>query len=128
VVWGRNGDGRGLRSEAFSYHASDLRPKAGIALALHVAGSEDSLPPGGFGAFDRSLFVIDAVVPEDLSACGIGGSDLATAVENARGLIKIYGLGNVIGNDRVVLPPLGDTIHLHRQRNGNALLSEITGQ
>jgi len=43
-------------------------------------------------------------------------------------LIKINGGGDVVGNEGVVLPRLGDTIHLHRQQNRDALPSQLAGQ
>ena len=80
--------------------------------ALHVAGGEDAVPPGGFRAVHRTFLVIDAVVAEDFGLSRIGGGDLAAAVNEAFGLIKVDGFGDVIGNDGIVLPKLGDAIDL----------------
>ena len=106
----------------------DLRPEVGIALALHVAGCEDAVPPGGFGALDGSFLVIHTVVAEDVGSGGVGGGDLALAMNNALGLVEVYGFSNVVGNDGIVLPNFGDAIDLHRQQNRNALAPEIAGE
>jgi len=93
-------------------HGLDLRPEVGIALALHVAGGEDAVPPRSFGALDVILFVIEEVVAQDFGPGGINGGDVATAVDDALSLIKIHGLGYVIRNEGIVLPEFGDTIDL----------------
>ena len=104
-----------LRHQGF-----DLRPKVRIALALHVAWGEESIPPGGFGAVDGSFLVVDAVIPKIVGLCGIGGRDLATAMDNALRLIKVHRFGDVVRNNGIVLPEFGDTVHLHGQQNRNA--------
>ena len=93
----------------------DLRPEVRVAFALHMAGSDDTVPPGSFGALHRSFLVVDQVVAKNFSFAGIDRFDLPPAMDNAFGLIEVRGLGDVIGNQRVILPPLRDTIHLDRQ-------------
>ncbi len=86
-----------------------------IALALDVAGGEDAVPPGGFRALDGRFLVIHAVVAEDFGSGGVGGGDPAPAMDDALGLIKVHGFGDVVRNDRIVLPYLGHAIDLHCQ-------------
>ena len=39
-----------------------MRPKVGVAFALHVARGQDSVPPGGVRTGDRGFLVIHAIV------------------------------------------------------------------
>ena len=87
----------------------------GIAFALHVAGSERVGEPGIIRALDGIFFVIHEVVAQDFSSDGVGCGDLASAVNDALGLIKIHGLRDVVGNNGIVLPHFGDAIYLNRQ-------------
>jgi hypothetical protein len=98
-----------------SYHAFDLRPKAGIALALHVAGSEYVGEPGILRACHGICFVIHAVVAQNLRSGGVCRGDLASAVNNALGLIKVHGFRDVVGNNGIVLPYFGHAVDLHCQ-------------
>lgn len=83
-----------------------------VALALHVAGGEDAVPPGGFRTVNRGLLVIDAVVAKNFRLSRIGGSDLPAAMNEAFRLIKVNGFGDIIRNDGIVLPKFGYTIDL----------------
>jgi hypothetical protein len=93
-----------------------------------VAGSEDAVEPGGFGAFDRIFLIVHSIIAEDVSPGGIGGRDVSAPMDDAAGLIEIDGFGDVVGNDRIVLPDLSYAIHLHRQKNRNALSAKIAGE
>ncbi len=84
--------------------------------------------PGIFRARDRSLLVIDAVVSQDGGLCRIGCRDLRPSVDQAVRLIKIDGLGDVVGDDGILLPQFGNTIHLHRQQHRDTLAPQIAGQ
>jgi len=127
-IGGGNGSGGGLRGEALLDQVFDLRPEVGIALALHMAGSEDSVPPRGAGAGNGSFLVIHEVIAQNFSSGGIGRSDLAATVDDAVDLVKIYGFGDIVGNDGIVLPQFGDTIHLDGQENGYAFVAQIAGE
>jgi len=84
----------------------------GIAFTLHVVGSKDAVEPGSFRALDGMFFVIDEVVAQDFCLGGVSGGDLWAAVDEAMRLIKIDGLGDVVGNDGILLPEFGHAIHL----------------
>jgi len=99
-----------------------------IAFALHVPGSEEAIRPRSSWAVDWSFFVVHAVVAQNRGLGGIGGKDLAPAVDNACCLIKVHGLGDVVGNDGIVLPQFGDTIHLHRQQDRYTSATQIARQ
>lgn len=86
----------------------------GVALALHVARSEDAISPGSLGTLDGVSPVIHKVISEDQSLRRIGGNDLLLTVDDTVSLIKVDGLGDVVRNDRIVLPDLGYAINLHR--------------
>lgn len=105
---------------ALANQVLDLRPEAGVALALHVAGGEGVLEPGGSGAGDGGFLVVEAVVAEDLGFGIIGGGDFGAAVDQAVGLVKICRGGDVVGDDFVVLPGLGDAVDLNRQEHGDS--------
>lgn len=106
----------------------DLGPEVGVALAFHVAGGEYAIAPGGVGTIHRSFLVVHEEVAEDLSFGGIGGGDTAASVNDAVGLVEIYGGGDVVGNDGIVLPDFGDAIDLHGERDGDAFAAEITSE
>jgi len=95
---------------------------------LHVIGSEEALCPRGLGALNRVLLVIHEVVSEDLSFSGVGGDDLPAAMDDAVGLIKVHGLGDIVWNDGIVLPNFGDAIDLHGEENRDALAAEVAGE
>jgi hypothetical protein len=120
--------GGGGGGETLHDHALDLQPESGVTLALHVAGGEEAVCPGGLGACDWCFLVIHAVIPEDFGFCRIGGGDLLPAVHDALGLIKVYGFGDVIWNDGIVLPQFGDAIHLHCEQNRHAFAAQVPGQ
>lgn len=99
-----------------------------VALALHVAGGEDAVPEGVFGAGGGIFPVVHEVIAEDFRLGGIGSGDAAAAVDNALGLIEVDGFNNIVGDDGVVLPEFGDAIDLDGELNGNAFASQIAGQ
>src|SRR5258708_34694786 len=112
----RRGSWIGLRSfQSLPHHTFDLRPDAAIALTLHVACGKNAAEPGCLRALDWILLVILPVISQYLGLSRISGSDLGPAMKDAVRLIEIHGCGDVVGNDGVVLPRLGDAIHLHRQ-------------
>jgi len=104
--------GCGLRGEALLDHGLNVGPECVVAFALHVTGGEDTVRPGGLRALDWVLPIIEQVIAEDLSFCGIGSDDLAPAVDDALRLIKVHRFGHIVGNHGIVLPELGYAIHL----------------
>ena len=90
---------RFLRREALAHHGFDLRPEMGVALALHVARSENAIGPGSLGTLDGVLAVIHKEVSENQSLRRIGGNDLRLTMDDTVSLIKIDGLGDVVGDD-----------------------------
>lgn len=109
-------------------HVFDQRPQVRIALALHVAGSEETLHAGLVRARNRIFLVIDAVIPQNLGLRRVGGGNLCPAVENAMRLIKVHGLRDIAGNDGIVLPDFGDAVDLHSEQNGNSGFLQVTSQ
>ena len=120
--------GHVLSNHVLSHQGFDLRPEAGIALALHVVRGEDPVDPGSLRALHGSFAVIDAVVPQYVSFGGIGGHDLRAAMDQTVRLVKIYGLGNVAGYHGIVLPKLGDAIDLYRKQDRDAIPLQIAGK
>ena len=59
---------------------------------------------------------------------GIGGENFGAAVQHAVGLIKIYGAGDVRGNDGVVLIFFLDTIDLDGESDWDAVLLQLVGK
>jgi hypothetical protein len=126
-------DGSGIcrrtwRREAFPHHGFDPRPETRVAFALHVAGSKHAVNPGSLRALDWIFPVIGEVIPQNFCLRGISGRDLRPAVDDAMGLIKIDGLGDIVGNNGIVLPDLGDAIHLHRQQNRYARSAQFASE
>jgi len=74
------------------------------------------------------LLVIHAVISEDLSLRRISGRDSSPAMDDAVRLIKIHGLGDVVGDDGIVLPHFGNAIYLHRQQNRHAFPPQVARQ
>ena len=93
-----------------------------------MAGSEEAIRPGSLRAIDRIFLVIHAVVSKDLSLRGIGGRDVRPAVDDALRLIEVHSFGDVVWDDRIVLPDFGDAIHLHSEQDRHAFAPQITGQ
>jgi hypothetical protein len=117
-----------VKHQPLPHHVFNLRPEMWVALTFHVAGGNDAVEPGGLGALDWILAVIHAVISQDVSSGGIGGNDLGATVDEAVWLIEIYGLSDVIWNDRIVLPQLGYAIHLNREQDRNPFPSQIAGE
>ena len=69
--------------------------------------------PGILPALDRGFFVIHEVVPQDTGARGVGGRDVAAAVNDALSLIKVHSFDYIVGDDGIVLPDFGHAIDLH---------------
>ena len=106
----------------------DLGPEVGVAFALHVAGGEDAVPEGVLGAGGGIFPVVHEVVAEDFGLCGIGGRDAAATVDDALGLIEVDGLGDIVGDDGVVLPEFGHAIDLYGELNWNAFTLQVASQ
>lgn len=116
-----------LRREAPANHGFDFRPEMGVAFTLHVAGSNPAIEPGSCGTANGMLAVIDQIISEDFGAMGIGGDDVAAAMNEAVGLKKVDGLIDVGGDDGVVLPKFSDAIDLDGEQDGHAFALQIAG-
>ena len=99
-----------------------------IALALHVAGSEETLDTGLVGARDWIFPVVDAVIPQNFGFRRVGGRNLFSAVEDAMRLVEVHRLRDVARNDGIVLPDLGDAVDLHGEQNGNPRLLQVASE
>jgi len=86
-----------------------------------VVGGKYTVEPGSLRALDRVLLVVDEVISQNVRLGRISSFDLRAAVDDAMGLIEIDGLGDVVGNDGILLPEFGDAIHLDGEQNRNAL-------
>lgn len=106
----------------------NTRPELGVAFALHVAGGEDAVPKRVFGALRGTLFIVHEVVSQNHSLCRVGRDDSAAAMDDAFGLVEVDGFGNVVWDDGVVLPQLGDAIDLNGEANGNTGAAQIAGK
>src|ERR1700676_3845866 len=100
----------------------------GIAFALHVAGGEYAVEPGSLRALDWSLPIVGQVISKDFCFGGIGGSDSGPAMDEAVRLIKIHRLGDVIGDDGILLPKFCHAIYLNSKQNRNALATQVASQ
>jgi len=117
-----------VREQPLADQIFNLRPQPRIALTLHVAGSEEAIEPGSLGAGDGIFAVVDQIISKDSGSRRVGRLDAAAPVNQAVRLIKVDGLGDIIGNDGIVLPDFSDAIDLHGQENGNASLAQVAGQ
>ena len=79
-------------------------------------------------ATDGGLFVVEAVVAEDMGFGIVGGSDLRAPVDDAVGLIEVHRCRHVLGNDFIVLPELANTVDLHGQHHRDTQPVEVPGQ
>jgi len=120
---GSDGGGQFRADEGF-----DLGPHFRVAFDLRVSFDEVAVPPGISLAGERTAFVVEAIISEDGSARGIGGANFGAAVERAVRLIKIGGLGDIGGDERVILAALSDAIHLDGEEDGNAVFFEQAGE
>ena len=111
-----------------AHKAFDLGPQAGIAFALHVARSEDPLKPGCPGTLHRFFLVIETVIAQNLSLRIVCGRNRCAAMDQAMRLIKVRRLGDVVGDDLVVLPGLFDAIDLYREQDGDFCTIQFAGQ
>ena len=117
-----------LRRHAFEYQIFHLGPNVGIALALHVIGSNVTVEPGKSLAGDRSLVVIETVVAQDAGFGIVHSLDFRAAVDNSMWLVQVDGRGNVPGNEFVVLPGLRHAIDLSGQQHGDTHAVEFSRQ
>ena len=60
-------------------------------------------------------------------AGGVGGVDGGAAVEEAFGLIEVDRLGDVGGDDGVVLLALGDAVDGDEEEDGDVVVLELAG-
>ena len=86
-----------------------------------MVGGKYTVEPGSLRALDRVLLVVDEVISQNVRLGRISSFDLRAAVDDAMRLIEIDGLGDVVGNDGILLPEFGDAIHLDGEQNRNAL-------
>ena len=105
-----------------------LSPNFGITLNFDVRLHEETVVPGVLLASDRSRFIVEAEISDDVRACRIGRADPGLAVHKAIRLIEICRLGYVGGNDPIVLAALGNTVHLNGEQHRNAFSSQFSRQ
>ena len=116
---GNSGHKAEFRLQALADQVLDPGPEVRITFTLDVAGHESAVKPGGSFALHRSLIVVITIIAEDLCLGGVGRPNKGAAMDEAMRLVKIHGSGDVIGDDTVALPELGDAIDLHRKQHRN---------
>ena len=82
--------------------------------------------PGIGGTIDGMISIVETKIAEDLGARRIDGANLRSAVKDAVGLIEIYGLGDIGGNERVVFVWLGDAVDLDGEKDRDGVALERT--
>jgi hypothetical protein len=93
-----------------------------------MVGSEGAVEPGSPVALHRGLLVVEAVVAEDLRLRLVGGPDQRAPMNPAMRLVKVHRSRDVIWDDVVMLPRLGDAVDLHRQKHRNASMIQFASQ
>ena len=74
------------------------------------------------------LLIVKAKITENLRACGVCSDNLWFTMERAPSLVKVDRTGNIGRNRPVVLPGLGDAIHLNREQDWYLVFLELAGQ
>src|SRR5579862_5025719 len=82
-----------------------------------MVGGECPLEPRSALALHWSFLVVEAVVAENLRLGIIGGLDLCSPMHQAVRLIKIYRGRDIVGDNLVVLPRLGDAVNLDGEQH-----------
>src|SRR5260370_13074400 len=100
----------------------------GIRVNFDVRLHEETVVPGILLAIDRSRFIVEAELADNVSACRIGGANRGLAVHKAIRLIEICGLGYVGGNHPIVVAALGNTVHLNGKQHRNSFSSQFSRQ
>lgn len=103
-----------------------LSPNLWITLNFGVRLHEETVIPRVVFAVDGIRFVVKAEISDDVRVCRIGSADPRLAVHKAVRLIEIGGLSHVGGNDLIILPALGDTVHLNREQHRNTFSSQFS--
>src|ERR1700688_4358957 len=93
-----------------------------------MAGSEHVLEPGTAAALHWLLPVIEAVVSENLRPGIVGSDDLCAAVQQARRLIKVHRLGDIVGDDLIALPRFLDAVDLDRKQHRDSCSIQFARQ
>ena len=123
-----SGNGVGLRFKLLANEALDLIPKVGIAFALHVIRCNSAVEPRHAVTLDRILMVVKSIVAEDLGLGVVRSPNLAASMQNAMRLVKIGGLDDVVRNDPIVLPRLGNRVDLDSEEDRDFVSIEFAGQ
>src|SRR5260370_27526898 len=102
-----------------------LSPNFGITLNFDVRLHEETVVPGVLLAIDRSRFIVEAEIPDNVRARRIGGANPGLAVHKAIRVIEICGLGYVGGNHPIVLAALCNTVPLYGKPHPNSFSSQV---
>jgi hypothetical protein len=89
---------------------------------------EDAVIPRIRVARDGIRFIVEFQIANNSRACRIGSTNTWLTMEKSIRLIEIDGLGDVGGDNRVVLANLGNTIHLNGQEDGDAVFFQLLRQ
>ena len=89
-----------------------LIPNSRIAFNFRVSFYQHPVEPGIPFAADGIRLIVKSKVPNNLRAGWIGCTNRRPAVNNSIRLVEINRLPHIAGNYCVVLPNLGDAIHL----------------
>jgi hypothetical protein len=72
--------------------------------------------------------IVEAVISKNLRLRSVSGSDVCTPVDKTVRLVEVHGRSDILGDDAVVLPRLGHTVHLNGQKNGNTNAIQFASQ
>ena len=96
----------------FANQIFDAMPDPLVAFDFDVAAHEDAGVPGILGAGDRVGAVVEIKITENLRSRGVFGDDFLLAADQALVLVKIGGVGDVVGDSRVVAAGFGNGVNL----------------
>jgi len=117
-----------LRIKLLADKVFNLTPEVRIAFALHVIRRNFAVEPRHAFTPGGILLVIEAVVAEDLRLGVVSSPNFLASVQNSMRLIKISGLDDVVGNDAIMLPRLGDGVDLDGEKDGDVVAIELASE
>ena len=117
-----------LRIKLLADKVFNLTPEVRIAFALHVIRSNFAVEPRHAFTAGGILLIVEAVVAEDLRLGVVGSPNFLASVQNSMRLIKISGLDDIVGNDAIMLPRLGDGVDLDGEKDGDVVAIELASE
>src|SRR5438270_14009084 len=74
------------------------------------------------------FFVVKAEVAQNLGPQSISWNDFRQTMKHSTRLKKVNRAGHIGRNNAIILPGLGDAVHLNREQDGNALFLQLAGK